>query len=54
MSSQPKAKDLPCIFASFATKHPESDLLKRIEACKEVKRRNASAPAATKKLTELA
>ncbi|CAG8807279.1 9876_t:CDS:1, partial [Racocetra persica] len=54
MSSKSEAKDLPCIFTFFATKHPDSDLLKRIEKCKEGKWRNASAPAATKKLTELA
>ncbi|CAG8846187.1 6212_t:CDS:2, partial [Racocetra persica] len=52
--SKSEAKDLLCIFAFLSTKHPNSDLLKRIEKCKEGKWRNASAPAATKKLTKLA
>ncbi|CAG8687288.1 5880_t:CDS:1, partial [Racocetra fulgida] len=54
MSSKSEAKDLTCIFTFLSTKHPNSDLLKRIEKCKEEKWRNASAPAATKKLMKLA
>ncbi|CAG8534862.1 8046_t:CDS:1, partial [Racocetra fulgida] len=57
MSLKVEAKTLPCIFTIFATKYPESGLLNRIEKCKTEERqqwRNASANAATKKLTELA
>src|SRR6185437_15745442 len=54
MSSKPEAKDLSCFFAFFAKKHPNSDLLKHVEKCREGKWRNASATAAKTRITEMA
>ncbi|RIB21243.1 hypothetical protein C2G38_2177153, partial [Gigaspora rosea] len=54
MSSKPEAKDLSCFLAFFAKKHPNSDLLKHVEKCREEKWRNASATAAKTRITEMA
>ncbi|CAG8552595.1 7837_t:CDS:2 [Gigaspora rosea] len=54
MDSKSEAKDLPCFFAIFAQEHKNSGLLKYIEKCREGKWRNASAAAATKRITEMA
>ncbi|CAG8842049.1 19049_t:CDS:2, partial [Racocetra persica] len=54
IDSKSEAKDLPCFFAIFAQEHKNSSLLKYIEKCREEKWRNASATAATKRITEMA
>ncbi|CAG8801946.1 30866_t:CDS:2 [Gigaspora margarita] len=57
MDLKPEAKDLPCVFASFAEFYPTSDLLKHIGKCKPEEQqhwRNASASASVKKLMEIA